>query len=81
MLLVLLPGLDGTGTLFKPFQNAIGPDCPTRVIAYPPNRVLGYPELVALVRPQLPVDEPYVLLGESLSDPITLRIATERLPA
>jgi pimeloyl-ACP methyl ester carboxylesterase len=81
LILVLLPGLDGTGTLFAPFIQALGPHVPTRVLAYPADRFLGYPELLAWVTPQLPRGIPYVLLGESFSGPVALLIATQRPPA
>jgi pimeloyl-[acyl-carrier protein] methyl ester esterase len=40
--------------------------------------VLGYDELAGLVRPQLPVGKPFVLLGESFSGPVALTLAAKR---
>lgn len=62
-LLILLPGLDGSGRLFARLVAALGADVDARVIAYPADRALGYAELVEFVRPQLPKDRPFVLLG------------------
>jgi pimeloyl-[acyl-carrier protein] methyl ester esterase len=76
--LVLLPGLDGTGILFSQFVEAIGPCVETRIVAYPADQPLGYAELEALVRAELPRDRPYVVLGESFSGPIAIRLAAER---
>jgi pimeloyl-[acyl-carrier protein] methyl ester esterase len=73
--LVLLPGLDGTGKLFGDFVQALGPGADTQIIAYPKDDPLGYQELEALVRAALPRDRPFVLLGESFSGPIAIRIA------
>jgi pimeloyl-ACP methyl ester carboxylesterase len=74
-LLVLLPGLDGTGKLFVNFIRALGAAIESLVIGYPPDEPLGYEELELEVRARLPRDRPYVLLGESFSGPIAMRIA------
>ncbi|HEY8360357.1 MAG TPA: alpha/beta fold hydrolase [Ramlibacter sp.] len=74
--LVLLPGMDGTGDLFAPFVNAV--HLRVQIIRYPTARPLDYVGLKALVRAELPTNEPYVLLGESFSGPIALSIASER---
>src|ERR1700722_12822921 len=78
--LVLLPGLDGTGKLFTEFVQVLGPGVNTQIVAYPKNDPLGYQELEALVRAALPSDRPFVLLGESFSGPIAIRIAAEPPP-
>jgi pimeloyl-ACP methyl ester carboxylesterase len=72
--LVLLPGLEGTGSLFAPVIRALGPAVDTLVFHYPVNETLGYAELESLVRARLPVDRPFVLLGESFSGPLAMRI-------
>lgn len=79
-MLVLLPGLDGTGKLFAEFLKALDPALDTRVVAYPKDVPLGYEELETLVRAALPPDRPFVLLGESFSGPLAIRIAA-RPPA
>jgi len=73
----MLPGLDGTGKLFAEFIRAIGADAEVQVIVYPHDEPLGYGELEALVRAALPTDRRYVLLGESFSGPLAIRIAAE----
>jgi pimeloyl-ACP methyl ester carboxylesterase len=75
--LVLLPGLDGTGTLFAPLLDALGQSCPTRTIRYPANEPLNYEALVERVRKELPQSEDFVLVGESFSGPIAIRLAAE----
>jgi pimeloyl-ACP methyl ester carboxylesterase len=74
-MLVLLPGLDGTGKLFTDFIRALGTGVEFRVIGYSAEEPLGYEELELQVRAALPRDRPYVLLGESFSGPIAMRIA------
>jgi pimeloyl-ACP methyl ester carboxylesterase len=67
--------LDGTGKLFAEFLKALDPEFNATVIAYPKDVPLGYAELEALVRSAVPADRPFVLLGESFSGPIAIRIA------
>lgn len=75
--LILLPGMDGSGRLFEPFIAALGPGYPVTTVAYPPERPLGYAELMRLVRGWLPADEPFVLLAESFSGPVAIMLAAE----
>ena len=73
--LVLLPGMDGTGELFGPFIEALGPAQPVQVLRYPAERPMDYAELVRWAGRQLPANGPYVLLGESFSGPVAWRLA------
>ena len=76
-LLVLLPGLDGTGQLFAGFVRVLGTGVETQVLSYPKEKPLGYQELEALARASLPTDRAFVVLGESFSGPIAIRIAAD----
>ncbi|MEM1262931.1 MAG: alpha/beta fold hydrolase [Pseudomonadota bacterium] len=78
MKLVLLPGMDGTGELFSPFVSELPGTIEATVIAYPLNTFLDYADLTAYVRERLPTDEPYVVLGESFSGPIAIKLAAEQ---
>ena len=78
--LVVLPGMDGTAAPRADFAAALGPRIESQVVAYPPDPALGYTELEALVRASLPIDRPYLLLGESFSGPIAISIAASRPP-
>ena len=73
--LVLLPGMDGTGELFTPFVRAFGSEFPVRIISYPTKEPLGYAELEAVARNQLPPEGSIILLGESFSGPIAISLA------
>jgi pimeloyl-ACP methyl ester carboxylesterase len=75
--LILLPGLDGTGILFRSFFEAIGARVDAQIVAYPADQSLGYAELETLVREALPRDRPYVVLGESFSGPIAIRLGAK----
>jgi pimeloyl-ACP methyl ester carboxylesterase len=77
LILVLLPGMDGTGVLFQPLLASLPTAILTRIIAYPSDRDLSYAELFALVNEQLP-KEPFILLAESFSGPIAASIIDTR---
>lgn len=72
--ILLLPGMDGTGDLLAPFARALNRTRRARVLSYPPDRRLGYDDLVEHVVPRLPA-APCILLGESFSGPIAIEIA------
>lgn len=73
---VILPGLDGTGRMHLAFCSALERlGISSQAIGYPTNQTLGYDELEKLVRTRLPAAVPFVLLGESFSGPLALRIA------
>lgn len=75
---LLLPGLDGTGRLFGPLREALARvGIEARALAYPSDACLSYDALVARVLRELP-PAPYLLVGESFSGPIALRVARAR---
>ena len=77
--LVILPGLDGTASLRHAFTSIIAPHfTAVDLIAYPSDIALDYAELQTWVRDRLPADGNFVLLGESFSGPIAIRLAGER---
>lgn len=78
MKIVLLPGLDGTGILFKPLIESFHDDTDLLVITYPNNKKMNYDELVKFVSEQLPKKEEYILIGESFSGPIAYQIALQK---
>lgn len=76
--LVLLPGLDATGSQHGAFSAALQQQgVQVTVIAYPVDRALDYTALADLVRQALPIDHDYVLLGESFSGPLALALAAQ----
>lgn len=74
--LVLLPGLDGTGDLFKPFIEQFPDPVNVITVAYPPDRFIPFEELPDYIISKLPTDQPLVLLGESYSGPVAAVLAT-----
>ena len=78
--LVLLPGLDGTGVLFRPLLEALPQEVATIVVSYPGDTALGYSELLPIVLAGLPSDAPFVLVGESFSGPLAVMAAATHPP-
>src|SRR5688572_2754392 len=75
MKLILMPGMDGTGELFRPLLAALPKSIEPVVVRYPGHEPLRYSELLPIARAALPVGEPFVLLGESFSGPLALMLA------
>ena len=80
MKLVLLPGMDGTGILFEPLVGALPENLHPMVQSYPRDEPLSYEELLPSIQARLPAGEPFIVLGESFSGPLALRIAAARPP-
>jgi pimeloyl-[acyl-carrier protein] methyl ester esterase len=78
--IVLLPGLDGTGTLFRPLLEHLPSQLRPIVVAYPGNEKLGYDALSERVMQSLPTGEPFIILGESFSGPLALMAAVRCPP-
>jgi pimeloyl-[acyl-carrier protein] methyl ester esterase len=74
-LVIILPGMDGTGIELADFAAALRPELEATVVTYPNDRPMGYAEHESIARASLPHDRPFVLLGESYSGPIAISIA------
>jgi pimeloyl-ACP methyl ester carboxylesterase len=74
-MLVLLPGLGGTGELFAPLVLEIQGRLDTQIISYPLDRHLTYVQLAHYVRERLPQGRRFAILAESFSGPVALSIA------
>lgn len=74
--IVLLPGMDGTGSLFAPFISALGSDFNFVTVCYPTTAGLGYKELEEIARRSLPSEAYFIILGESFSGPIAVALAS-----
>ena len=78
--IVLLPGLDGTGLLFRPLIEKLPAYIKPIVVNYPTDEKLGYADLLPLALNALPKNEPFILLGESFSGPLSIMLAVSRPP-
>jgi pimeloyl-[acyl-carrier protein] methyl ester esterase len=72
---ILLPGLDGTGRLFRPFLDVLPPTLKPTVIAYPQDVVRHPAELLRMIEASLPSNGPFTAIAESFSGPLALKIA------
>lgn len=73
--LVLLPGMDGSGELFRDFQELLPKELASEAVRYPPDIALGYAALMKYVRAAVPEDKPFVLVAESFSVPLAILLA------
>jgi hypothetical protein len=67
--------MDGTGSLFEPFRAQLPQHVQPVTVSYPPDVRLSYDQLADLVRGDLPVGQPYIIIAESYSGPVALRLA------
>jgi pimeloyl-ACP methyl ester carboxylesterase len=78
--LVLLPGMDGSGELFRGLAAVLPEGLETETLWYPADRVMCYGELAGTLRGAIPVDEPFVLVAESFGVPLAILIASMEPP-
>jgi pimeloyl-ACP methyl ester carboxylesterase len=71
--------MDGTGELFGPLLARLPLDLRASVVSYP-DRPQTYAEHETWARQELPRNEQYVLLGESFSGPVAVKIAASGSP-
>jgi pimeloyl-ACP methyl ester carboxylesterase len=69
--------MDGTGELFEAFAAELADTFKVVTVRYPGHVALGYEELTDIARRSLPVDEEFIILGESFSGPIAVTLASE----
>ncbi len=72
---IVLPGMDGSGLGLEAFTEAMGAGFEVRTVAYPPGQPLGYSGLELIARAALPAAGRYIIVAESFSGPLALRIA------
>ena len=77
--LMLLPGLDGTGTLFRPLQDVLDRDMHCEIVAYPSDQELDLAQLAAIVLRRLSeIDTANaVILAESFSGLVALALLSQ----
>ncbi len=75
---IVLPGLDGTGLLLDAFVASLAPVFDAEAVAYPAHGAGDYDALTHHAIARLPRDAPYILIAESFSGPIGIRIAAQR---
>ena len=73
--LVLMPGLDGSGKMFRPFLEKLPVEFGVTVIAYPGDRHIPFEQVSDYVCAQLPKNKPVILVGESYSGPVAVALS------
>ncbi|MBD9477575.1 alpha/beta hydrolase [Pseudoxanthomonas sp. PXM02] len=73
--LCLLPGLDGTGRLYAPLEDALSADADIEVLAYDSTRFHDYPALADALAPALERHRDVVLVTESFAGPLGVLLA------
>jgi pimeloyl-ACP methyl ester carboxylesterase len=76
--IVLLPGLDGTGKLFKPMIQFLPAWIKPVVVSYPVDKPYGYEDLKEIARNAVPKGDDFIILGESFSGPLAIMTAAEK---
>lgn len=72
---IFLPGLDGSGAFFEPFLRVLPEDVEAVPIGFPAGEKWGYEELFDWLLGRLPADEPFLVVAESFSGPLAVRLA------
>jgi len=74
--LVLMPGLDGSGALFTSFEQLIAGNWKYRSVRYPADLPASIDAYAEHVEREIAAERSVVLLAESFSGPIAIRLAS-----
>ena len=77
--LVFMPGLDGTGHSFDPLLSLLPPDSLATIVRYPADRHLSFEETVRCAADQIPAGTSPVVIAESFSGPVAVRMVASGL--
>jgi pimeloyl-ACP methyl ester carboxylesterase len=80
LIVCLLPGLDGTGRLYKRLAAEMAADFDVRVIDYPVDGFDGYQALAEAVAPRLPQESAFLIVAESFAGPLAVLLAAAAPP-
>lgn len=75
----LLPGLDGTGLLYRRLASELQRGFETSILAYDVHDC-RYVDLAKKLMPRLPQGRPFVLIAESFAGPLAIMLAARRPP-
>lgn len=67
--------MHGSSELFADFVSALPPSLDARALSYPNDIRLSNSELLELIRSLVPASEPFVILAESFSTPLSIEFA------
>lgn len=80
LIVCLLPGLDGTGRLYRRLATDLSGDFDVRVLDYPVNEFDGYEALSATLALRLPQEGSFLIVAESFAGPLAVMLAGNRPP-
>ena len=72
--------MHGSSELFADFASGLPSSLETRVLNYPNDILLSNSELLELIRSFVPASEPFLLLAESFSTPLSIQFAAPNRP-
>ena len=79
--LIVLPGMDGTGRLLKPFVESLRYRADIHLFDYPTHEIQSYEDIINNVEAVLPRNvEDFAILAESFAGPIALSLAQKEIP-
>lgn len=78
--LVLLPGLEGSGTLFANLLPELPKEIKIIIAAYPQHQFLSYFQLVMWLNDVVPKEGAFVVLGESYGSELAVKFAATHPP-
>lgn len=76
LMVILLPGTDGTGVFFESLVAALNTFYEIKVLSYPQYGDQSYEHLGNQLLPELPPNRDYILVGESFGGPLAIWLAT-----
>jgi pimeloyl-ACP methyl ester carboxylesterase len=77
--LILLPGMDGTGELFRPLLEALPPTLAPKVVPYP-LEATTFAEVEQAAAAAFPPAGPFGIVAESFAGPAALAAASKKPP-
>jgi len=72
--------MHGSSELFADFISALPASFETRVLSYPNDILFSNSELLDLIRSFVPASQPFILLAESFSTPLSIQFAAANPP-
>lgn len=75
LIVCLLPGLDGTGRLYRRLATELLSDFDVRILDYAVDEFDGYEGLAEILALRLPRDRPFLIVAESFAGPLAVLLA------
>ena len=76
--LVFMPGMDGTGLSFEPVLPFLPKETKITIVRYPADKLLSFDETVECAAAQIPAGDPPIVIAESFSGPVAIKMIGSR---